>query len=100
MSTVEIAALAKPLNAAGAVRRSQKKTGTLPAGSVPVNESSLVGANCYAASPFDGPVLIGLIGYHDRRAAGYARLGIPTRDRQGEGASSFGIYGISYRQHQ
>ena len=38
-------------------RAQQKKTGTLPAGSVPVNESSLVGANCYAASPFDGPVL-------------------------------------------
>ena len=97
VSTVEIAALAKPLNAAGAVRRSQKKTGTLPAGSVPVNESSLVGANCYAASPFDGPVLIGLPDYLDPRAAGYAILGIPTRDRQGEEASSFGIYVQDYQ---
>ena len=51
----KIAALAKPLNATGSVRRSQKKTGTLPAGSVPVNESSLVGANCYAASTLRRP---------------------------------------------
>ena len=57
---VEIAALAKQLNAAGSVRRSQKKTGTLPAGSAPVNESSLVGSNCYAASTLEenGPVVL------------------------------------------